>query len=166
MSIFLNHILTQTREVKKTYIGFNYQFGKCNKEIAQESQVLKTVLKWSQFNPIFTKMFDGEVYTHSFDAFWGHLKILKAKRKAFSATASNTIWTGDSKLAGWLYHNHFLMVDHKASKIFTAPTIHFWQMVYDPFLVSPYTNVISCAHLALKCQCGWAKKKSEKPWRN
>ena len=61
----------------------NAQFWK----ITQVSQVYKTMLKWSHFNPICTKMFRG-IFTQSFDAFWGHSKIFKIKRKVFSATAS------------------------------------------------------------------------------
>ena len=58
-------------------------------KIAQMSQVYKTMCKWSHFNPICTKMFRG-IFTQSFDAFWGHSKILKIKRKAVSATGSST----------------------------------------------------------------------------
>ena len=51
-------------------------------KIAQVSQVYKTMLKWSHFNPICTKMIWG-IFTQSFDAFWGHSKILKIKEKQF-----------------------------------------------------------------------------------
>ena len=81
--------------------------------------------KWSHFNPICTKMFRG-IFTQSFDAFWGHSKILKIKRKAVSATGSSTLfnekWMHFHRL---VYHN--LIVRNEAVSSILQYKATYWK---------------------------------------
>ena len=74
-----------TQRGRKTYISFNAQFLKMQQKLPKWAKSIKPC--WNEaYNP--TCMFCG-IFIQSFDAFWGHSKILKIKRKAVSVTGSS-----------------------------------------------------------------------------
>ena len=69
---------------------------------------MKTCQYGSHFKPICTKIFCG-IFTQSFDAFWGHLNILKINCKVVSTTSSSMWWRPQNAKLSYRYRiGHFI----------------------------------------------------------